>query len=101
MCLPHFFVCVPHWLPVAGTPPNRPHLVSSHIRLQQGMFLLEVLHIGQIFSVVVGSQVTFHFVQPELNVLHVAIELLLLVSLAQLYAWADTQVELVTGQRCS
>ena len=50
------------------------------------MLLLEVLDIGKVFAVIVRSQVTLHFVQPQLDVLNVAIKLLLLVSLAELYS---------------
>jgi len=69
-----------------------PILVSSHIRLQQGMLLLEVLDIGKIFAIIVRSQVTFHFIQPQLNILNIAVELLLLVRLAKLYPWSKEQV---------
>lgn len=62
------------------------YLVGSHVRLQQGVLLLQVLDIRQVFAVIVGSQVTFHLIQPQLNVLHVAVKLLLLVSLTELYS---------------
>ena len=60
--------------------------MGSHISLQQGVFLLQVLHRGQVFAVVVGGQVTFDLVEPQLDVLHVPVELLLLVGLTQLDA---------------
>ena len=60
--------------------------MCCHIGLQQGVLLLEVLDIGKVFAVIVRSQVTLHFVQPQLDVLNVAIKLLLLVSLAELYS---------------
>lgn len=60
--------------------------MCCHIGLQQGVLLLEVLDIGKVFAVIVRSQVTFHFVQPQFNVLNVAIKLLLLVSLTELYS---------------
>lgn len=63
-----------------------PYLVGSHVRLQQGVLLLQVLHAGEVLAVIVRSQVTLHFVQPQFNVLYVAIELLLLVSLAEFYS---------------
>lgn len=60
--------------------------MGSHVRLQQGVLLLQVLHAGEVLAVIVRSQVTLHFVQPQFNVLYVAIELLLLVSLAKFYS---------------
>lgn len=62
------------------------YLVGGHIRLQQGVLLLQVLDVRKVFAVVVGSQVTFHFIQPQFNVLNVAVKLLLLVSLTELYS---------------
>lgn len=56
------------------------------------MLLLEVLDIGKIFAIIVRSQVTFHFIQPQLNILNIAVELLLLVRLAKLYPWSKEQV---------
>ena len=63
------------------------YLVSGHVGLQQGVLLLQVLDAGQVLAVVVGGQLALHLVQPQLDVLHVAVELLLLVGLAQLDAW--------------
>lgn len=58
--------------------------MSCHVGLQQGMLLLQVLDARQVFPVVVRGQVTFDLIEPELNVLHVPVELLLLVGLPQL-----------------
>lgn len=60
--------------------------MSGYVGLQQGLLLLQVLDARQVFTKVIGGQVSFHFVQPELNVLHVPVELLLLVGLTQLDA---------------
>lgn len=70
------------------TGPAAPalYLVGGHISLQQGVLLLQVLDVRKVFAVIVRSQVTFHFVQPQFNVLHIAVKLLLLVSLAELYS---------------
>ena len=68
-----------------------PYLVSCHVSLQQGVLLLEVLDIGEVFAVVVRGQMTFHFRQPQLDVLNIAVKLLLLVSLAELYACSRKQ----------
>lgn len=62
------------------------HLVSSHVSLQQGMLLLQVLNTGQVFAIVIGGQVTLHFIEPQLDVLHVTVKLLLLVGFTQLKA---------------
>lgn len=70
------------------------YLVSSHVGLQQGVFLLQVLDTGQVFAVVVRSQVALHLIQPQLDVLHVPVELLLLVGLPQLDAWPQRSVRL-------
>lgn len=59
--------------------------MSSHVSLQQGMLLLEVLDVGKVFAIIVRSQMTFHLIQPQLNIFDVAVELLLLVGLAKLY----------------
>ena len=67
------------------------YLVSGHVSLQQGMLFLEVLDVGEVFAVVIRGQMTFHFVQPQLDVLNVAVKLLLLVSLTELYAWSRRQ----------
>lgn len=55
------------------------------------MLLLEVLDVGEVFAIVVRGQMTFHFIQPQLDVLNVAVKLLLLVSLTELYAWSRGQ----------
>lgn len=68
-----------------------PYLVGSDVSLQKSVLLLQVLHAGQVFAVVVGRQVALHLVQPELDVLHVAVELLLLVGLTQLDAYGERQ----------
>lgn len=65
--------------------------MRCHVSLQQGMLLLEVLDVGEVFAVVVRGQMTFHFVQPQLDVLNVAVKLLLLVSLTELYACSRGQ----------
>lgn len=49
------------------------------------MLLLEVLDVGKVFAIIVRSQMTFHLIQPQLNIFDVAVELLLLVGLAKLY----------------
>lgn len=48
------------------------------------MFLLKVLDASQVFSKVIGGQVSLHLIQPQLDVLHITIELLLLVCFTQL-----------------
>lgn len=67
------------------------YLVSSHVCLQKCMFLLQVLDAGQVFSIVIWSQVALDLVQPQLDVLHVPVELLLLVGFTQLDAWNKKQ----------
>ena len=63
------------------------YLVRGHVGLQQGVLLLQVLDAGQVLAVVVRGQLALHLVQPQLDVLHVPVELLLLVGLTQLDAW--------------
>lgn len=65
------------------------YLVGSNVSLQQSVFLLQVLHAGQVFAIVVGGQVALNLVQPQLDVLHVTVELLLLVGLTQLDAYRE------------
>lgn len=60
--------------------------MSGDISLQQSVLLLQVLDTGQVFAIVVRGQVALHLVQPQLDVLHVPVELLLLVGLTQLDA---------------
>lgn len=64
--------------------PRCAYLVGSHVSLQQRVLLLQVLDAGQVLAVVVRGQVALHLVQPQLDVLHVPVELLLLVGLAEL-----------------
>lgn len=58
--------------------------MCGHVGLQQGVFFLQVLDAGQVFTVIVRSQVTLDLVEPELDVLHITVKLLLLVSFTQL-----------------
>ena len=60
--------------------------MRGHIGLQQGVLLLQVLDVGEVFAVIVRGQVTLHFIQPQFNVLNVAVKLLLLVGFTKLYA---------------
>ena len=62
------------------------YLMCSNVSFQQSVFLLQVLNTGQVFPVVIRSKVAFHFIEPQFNVLHIAVELLLLVGFTQLNA---------------
>lgn len=57
--------------------------MGGYVGLQQRMFLLQVLDVGKIFAIIVRSQVTFHLIEPQFNILDVAVKLLLLVGLAE------------------
>lgn len=50
------------------------------------MLFLEVLDVGEAFAESSGGQMTFHFVQPQLDVPNVAVKSQLLVSSTELYA---------------
>lgn len=67
--------------------------MGSNVSFQQSVLLLQVLHAGQVFAIVVRGQVALHLVQPQLDVLHVAVKLLLLVGLTQLDAYEDVVLD--------
>ena len=59
-------------------------LVSGDVCLDQLLLLQEILHGGQVLSIVVRSEQNFDFSQPELEILHGSHEALLFVGFFQL-----------------
>lgn len=51
------------------------------------MLFLQVLNTGQVFSIVIWGKVALNLIEPQLNVLNIPVELLLLVGLTQLDAY--------------
>ena len=68
-------------------------LVSRDVRLQQLVFLQQVVDRHQIFVIIFGGHKSFHLGEPEVKVLDVGVEVLRLVGLLQFLALPSRLVD--------
>jgi len=66
-----------------NSDPIETVLVSTNIRLQERVLLLQVLHRGEILSIIFRKQLPLNLREPELKVLIAPVVGLLLTSLRQ------------------
>ena len=66
-----------------NSDPIETVLVSTNIRLQERVLLLQVLHRGEILSIILRKQLPLNLREPELKVLIAPVVGLLLTSLRQ------------------